>query len=104
MITYTYPQEPSIVPGEIATLFKDFEKILLHNIRECDIDLLAYRLGIINKEEWLDFDFYKYSPYCRIPKKIINGIMDKLRLVINDNLKELIDEKEQLIEELKNAK
>lgn len=82
-------------------MIKDIETGGINNIKESDIDLLSYRLGIINKDEWKDLDFYKYSPYGRIPKKIINSLMDKLKLVIDDNLGELIEEKEQLIKELR---
>lgn len=81
-------------------MIKDIEDGGIDNIRECDIDLLAYRLDIINKEEWKDFDFYKYSPYGRIPKKIQEDLKNKIKLVIDDKLMELIEEKEQLIKEL----
>lgn len=82
-------------------MIKDIEDGGVDNIRECDIDLLAYRLDIINKEEWKDFDFYKYSPYGRIPKKIQEDLKNKIKLVIDDKLMELIEEKEQLIKELR---
>lgn len=42
MITYTYPQEPSIVPGEIATLFKDFNKLGVVADHILDLYLLAH--------------------------------------------------------------
>lgn len=85
-------------------MIKDIEDGGIDNIKDDDIDFLAYRLGIINKEEWRDFDFYKYSPYCRIPKKIQEDLKNKIKLVIDDNLMELIEEKEQLIKELKTSK
>ena len=85
-------------------MIKDIEDGGIDNIKESDIDLLAYRLGIINKEEWKDFDFYKYSPYGRIPKKIQEDLKNKIKLVIDDNLMELIEEKEQLIKELETSK
>ena len=81
-------------------MIKDIEEGGIDNIKEFDIDLLAYRLGIINKEELRDFDFYKYSPYGRIPKKIQEDLKNKIKLVIGDNLMELIEEKERLIKEL----
>ena len=85
-------------------MIKDIEEGGIDNIKEFDIDLLAYRLGIINKEELRDFDFYKYSPYGRIPKKIQEDLKNKIKLVIDDNLMELIEEKEQLIKELETSK
>lgn len=85
-------------------MIKDIEDGGIDNIKDDDIDLLAYRLGIINKEEWKDFDFYKYSPYGRIPKKIQEDLKNKIKLVIDDNLMELIEEKELLIKELETNK
>ena len=85
-------------------MIKDIEEGGIDNIKEFDIDLLAYRLGIINKEEFRDFDFYKYSPYGRIPKKIQEDLKNKIKLVIDDNLMELIEEKERLIKELETSK
>ena len=85
-------------------MIKDIEDGGIDNIKDDDIDFLAYRLGIINKEEWRDFDFYKYSPYGRIPKKIQEDLKNKIKLVIDDNLMELIEEKEQLIKELETSK
>ena len=85
-------------------MIKDIEDGGIDNIKDDDIDFLAYRLGIINKEERRDFDFYKYSPYGRIPKKIQEDLKNKIKLVIDDNLMELIEEKEQLIKELETRK
>ena len=85
-------------------MIKDIEDGGIDNIKEIDIDFLAYILGIINKEELRDFDFYKYSPYGRIPKKIQEDLKNKIKLVIDDNLMELIEEKEQLIKELETSK
>ena len=85
-------------------MIKDIEEDGIDNIKDDDIDFLAYRLGIINKEEWRDFDFYKHSPYGRIPKKIQEDLKNKIKLVIDDNLMELIEEKEQLIKELETSK
>lgn len=85
-------------------MIKDIEDGGIDNIKDNDIDFLAYRLGIINKEELRDFDFYKYSPYGRIPKKIQEELKNKIKLVIDDNLMELIEEKEQLIKELETSK
>ena len=85
-------------------MIKDIEDGGIDNIKDDDIDFLAYRLGIINKEEWRDFDFYKYSQYGRIPKKIQEDLKNKIKLVIDDNLMELIEEKEQLIKELETSK
>ena len=85
-------------------MIKDIEDGGIDNIKDDDIDFLAYRLGIINKEELRDFDFYKYSPYGRIPKKIQEDLKNKIKLVIDDNLMELIEEKEQLIKELEKRK
>ena len=85
-------------------MIKDIEDGGIDNIKDNDIDLLAYILGIINKEELRDFDFYKYSPYGRIPKKIQEYLKNKIKLVIGDNLMELIEEKERLIKELETSK
>ena len=85
-------------------MIKDIEDGGIDNIKDDDIDFLAYRLGIINKEERRDFDFYKHSPYGRIPKKIQEELKNKIKLVIDDNLTELIEEKEQLIKELETRK
>lgn len=85
-------------------MIKDIEDGGIDNIKDDDIDFLAYILGIINKEEWRDFDFYKYSPYGRIPKKIQEDLKNKIKLVIGDNLMELIEEKEQLIKEIETSK
>lgn len=85
-------------------MIKDIEDGGIDNIKDDDIDFLAYRLGIINKEELKDFDFYKYSPYGRIPKKIQEDLKNKIKSVIDDNLMELIEEKEQLIKELETRK
>ena len=85
-------------------MIKDLEDGGIDNIKDDDIDFLAYILGIINKEERRDFDFYKYSPYGRIPKKIQEDLKNKIKLVIGDNLMELIEEKEQLIKELETSK
>ena len=85
-------------------MIKDIEDGGIDNIKDDDIDFLAYRLGIINKEERRDFDFYKHSPYGRIPKKIQEDLKNKIKLVIDDNLMELIEEKEQLIKELETSK
>ena len=85
-------------------MIKDIEDGGVDNIKDNDIDFLAYILGIINKEEWRVFDFYKHSPYGRIPKKTQEDLKNKIKLVIDDNLMELIEEKEQLIKELETSK
>lgn len=42
MITYPFPQQPSILPGKIATLFKDFEEIGVIADHILDLYLLAH--------------------------------------------------------------